>query len=161
MQIYLDADGVLADFDRAGQRLWGMTPRAYEEKVGTQAFWRDLEAQGNFYLNLEPMEDGLRLLKSLPAPLRPVILTGAPRGSWAQDQKLRWRDKHLPGVPMVVCQAREKWKWCRPGDILVDDMLKYRLAWEVAGGFFIHYDSKDTNKAWDELSGHVRRHIYG
>ena len=33
-RLFLDADGVLADFDEGAKRLLGMTPRAYEAKHG-------------------------------------------------------------------------------------------------------------------------------
>lgn len=141
-QLYLDCDGVLADFDKAGEKLWGMPPRDYEAKVGTQQFWKELQQTGDFYEALEKMPYADQLIASTRS-YNPIILTGAPRGDWAQEQKLRWRDKHFPRIPMVVCQASDKSKWCKPGDVLVDDREKYKLKWECAGGFWITYSTKN------------------
>jgi hypothetical protein len=40
----------------------------------------------------------------------------------------------------------------KPGDVLVDDYLKYRQLWEEAGGIFIHYS--DTDNAIAEIGKH-------
>jgi hypothetical protein len=61
--------------------------------------------------------------------LDPIILTGLPRGNWAADQKMRWTAKHFPGVRMITCMARDKRNHAREGDVLVDDMEKYRHLW--------------------------------
>jgi hypothetical protein len=37
MQLYLDCDGVLADFDRGATELLGMPPRAYQKHRGIGA----------------------------------------------------------------------------------------------------------------------------
>jgi hypothetical protein len=34
MQLYLDCDGVLADFDRGATQLLGMPPRVFEKRRG-------------------------------------------------------------------------------------------------------------------------------
>jgi hypothetical protein len=38
-RLFLDADGVLADFDRAARDLLGMSPKAFIAKKGRGAFW--------------------------------------------------------------------------------------------------------------------------
>lgn len=40
----------------------------------------------------------------------------------------------------------------KPGDVLVDDYLKYRPRWEEAGGIFIHYT--DADSALAEIGRH-------
>lgn len=47
-----------------------------------------------------------------------------------------------PRVNIITCRAREKFLHMRhPGDVLVDDYLKYKEAWEEAGGIFVHHTS--------------------
>jgi len=142
-RIYLDCDGVLADFDRAFIDLFGHKPRDYEAEHGTTKFWESIPAKNpQFYRNLPVMPGAIELFGKVHH-LRPVILTGCPRGGWAEPQKLAWAAEHFPGTPMVVCQSRSKRDYCLPGDVLIDDWLKYRDLWEAAGGIFVHYTTVD------------------
>jgi hypothetical protein len=54
---------------------------------------------------------------------------------------MRWAAQHFPGVRMITCMARDKRNHAREGDVLVDDMEKYRHLWEQAGGIFVHHRS--------------------
>lgn len=138
-RLYLDCDGVLADFDRAFREQFGATPREYEARHGSSAFWRDLRTRApQFYLFLPLMPDARELFDAV-AHLEPTILTGVPRGQWAEPLKIAWAGVHFPGTPIITCQAREKSRYCRPGDVLVDDRDRYRGEWEDAGGTFVHH----------------------
>jgi hypothetical protein len=139
-QIYLDCDGVLADFDRGAEAILGLPPRAFEKRHGIGQFWKRLARAPDFYAKLEPLPDAMELFEGVRA-LDPVILTGLPMGGWAEAQKQRWAAQHFPGVRIICCMARAKREHCRPGDVLIDDTLKYRHLWEEAGGVFIHHHS--------------------
>jgi 5'(3')-deoxyribonucleotidase len=141
-QLFLDCDGVLADFDTAAERIFGLPPRQAEEKLGTPRFWADLRSEPGFYRNLALMPGARRLFDGVKH-LSPVILTGCPLGGWAEPQKLAWAGQHFPGTPMIACMAKDKRNHMKPGDVLVDDYLKYRHRWEEAGGVFIHYRNAD------------------
>lgn len=146
-RIYLDCDGVLADFDRAFEATFGHPPRAYEEAKGSETFWRDIRAEApTFYRDLPLMPDALELFEAV-AYMRPIILTGCPRGGWAEPQKLAWAAEHFPGIPMVTCRSRDKRLYCHPGDVLIDDYLKYRPLWEEALGVFIHHQNAAESMA--------------
>ena len=43
--------------------------------------------------------------------------------------------------------AREKHLHMKPGDVLVDDFLKYKELWEDAGGVFVHHTSAEQTIA--------------
>jgi hypothetical protein len=140
MQLYLDCDGVLADFDAGAEALLGMAPRAFEARHGKGRFWAALARADGFYANLPPLPDAMALFEGV-RHLNPIILTGLPRGDWAEPQKRRWALRHFPGTPVITCMAALKREHCSPGDVLVDDTLKYRHLWEEAGGVFIHHRS--------------------
>lgn len=138
MQLYLDCDGVLADFDRAATELLGMPPRAYEKRHGIAAFWRELAAHENFYGSLPLMPDAMELFEAV-RHLDPIILTGLPRGKWAAPQKVRWAAEHFPGTRIITVMAVDKRNHAQAGDILVDDQIKHAHLWEEAGGIFVHH----------------------
>lgn len=151
-QIFLDCDGVLADFDAGSEAVFGMHPRKYEDEYGTKQFWEILHAHPGFYENLPLMHDARHLYEAV-AHLNPIILTGCPLGGWAQDQKLRWRNKHFPGVPMITTLSKDKRSHAKPGDFLIDDFLKYRHLWVEMGGVFIHH--KSAVDSVRELGEHI------
>ena len=144
-RLYLDCDGVLADFDGAFRERFGTTPRVYEDRHGTRAFWRDLQREApQFFLFLPLLPDARELFDAV-AHLRPTILTGVPHGGWSEPQKIAWAGVHFPDTPVITCLAREKHWHCRPGDVLVDDRGKYRTLWEDAGGVFVlHRSAADS-----------------
>jgi hypothetical protein len=139
-RLFLDADGVLADFDRGACELLGMKPKAYIAKHGRGAFWKRLAKAENFYGSLPETRDARRLFDAVKH-LKPTILTGLPIGNWAAPQKVKWAAKHFPGVPIVTCMARDKHRHMRPGDVLVDDREKHRAAYEDAGVVFVHHSN--------------------
>ena len=138
--LFLDCDGVLADFDAGAVKLLGMGPRAFEARHGKREFWRRLAKARDFYATLPMMADARELFEAVEQ-LRPTILTGLPLGNWAAPQKVKWAAEHFPGTPIITCMARDKYKYMQPGDVLVDDSPTHRAAWENAGGTFILHTS--------------------
>ena len=137
-KLFLDADGVLANFDEGVRRLLGMLPKEFERKRGRGAFWRELGKAPGFYANLPEMPDARQLFEAV-AHLKPTILTGLPLGKWAAPQKVAWAAEHFPGVPIITCMARDKHRHMEPGDVLVDDREDHRAAYEAHGVVFIHH----------------------
>src|SRR5687767_14397963 len=136
--LFLDADGVLADFDAGAKRLFGMPARAFEEKYGRREFWRRLANTKDFYATLPLMPDAMLLFDAVEH-LKPTILTGLPLGNWAAPQKVKWAAEHFPGVPIITCMARDKHKHMHRGDVLVDDRENHRAAYEREGVIFVHH----------------------
>ena len=146
-QIYLDCDGVLADFDTGAEKILGLPPRAFEKRHGAGEFWKRLARADNFFDRLDPMPDAHELYAAVRGR-SPIILTGLPRGKWAEPQKRRWAERHFPGVPVITTSAALKREHCHPGDVLVDDRSQHRHLWEAAGGLFIlHTDAKSSIEA--------------
>jgi 5'(3')-deoxyribonucleotidase len=143
-RLFLDADGVLADFDLGTRRLLGASPKQYIAKHGRGAFWKRLAKAPNFYATLPEMPDGRQLFDAVKH-LEPTILTGLPMGSWAAPQKVSWAAEHFPGVPIITCMARDKHKHMHFGDVLVDDREKHRAAYEEAGVLFVHHKNAEDS----------------
>jgi len=147
-QLYLDCDGVLADFDKGATAILGLPPRAYEKKHGIGRFWAKLANAPDFYFGLPLMADAMDLYEAV-RHLDPIILTGLPRGNWAADQKVRWAAHHFPGVRIITTMARDKRDHAKEGDVLVDDQLRHAHLWEEAGGIFVHH--RDAKTSLSEL----------
>lgn len=140
-RLFLDCDGVLADFDAYAAEVLGMHPRDFEARHGRREFWRRIAGAEDFFARLPLMPDARTLWEAV-AHLHPVILTGTPQGDWAAPQKLRWAAEHFPEARMITTLARAKRDHMEnPGDVLVDDLPKYRHLWEEAGGVFVLHRS--------------------
>lgn len=139
-QLYLDCDGVLADFEAGATAVLGLPPRAFQDRFGPRRFWQKLAAAPDFYFSLPLMADATELFDAV-RHLEPIILTGLPRGGWAADQKVRWAAHHFPGTEIITTMARDKHDHARQGDVLVDDLVKHQHLWEAAGGVFVHHTS--------------------
>jgi hypothetical protein len=148
-QLFLDADGVLADFDAGVQELLGANPREFEARHGKREFWRRIASAHDFYAALPEMPDA-RLLFDAVKHLNPTILTGLPIGNWAAPQKVRWAAEHFPGTKIITAMARDKYLHLTCGDVLVDDREDHRAKWEDAGGIFIHH--KNARASLEELA---------
>ena len=145
-RIFVDCDGVLADFDRAYAEIMGGTLPEAEEKYGLEKAWDMLrEKAPNFYAELPEMPDGQELMDGL-RKYRPIILTGCPAGGWSEAQKIAWGQAKHPGITMcTVGRSFLKNRYAHPGDVLVDDFLKYAKDWIEADGLFVlHINAKNS-----------------
>lgn len=141
MKLFLDLDGVLADFDRGVQTVTGRPPEAQH----LRSLWHALSRHPDFFNTLEFMADA-RELWTFCKPHGPTILTGLPLGSWAPTQKARWVSRMLGGeVPLITCLTRNKPRYGGPGHVLVDDRAASREGWERKGGVFIHHVSAQAS----------------
>jgi len=153
-KLFLDLDGVLVDFDMGVKLATGRLPGEMPEKI----MWPLIARTKDFYDKLPWMADG-RSLYSFCLPHNPVILTGLPRGNWAEPQKRSWCQRELGGsTPVITCMSREKgekaWEVTPEGfiPVLVDDRLKIKESWESLGGVFIlHLSAKESIKALQDL----------
>lgn len=152
-KIFLDADGVLADFNKKAIEVFGMHPEEYDRIHGQEGFWKAINSVPTFFYDLELMADS-RILYDAVKHLNPTILTGIPRNMDAfENQKHLWAEKHFGKEQKVICcRASKKSQFCKPGDIIVDDRKVYRKLWEKAGGIWIlHRSAKQSLEELHEL----------
>jgi hypothetical protein len=151
-QLFLDCDGVLADFDKKAKEIFGMPSSEFEEKYGAGKFWKTIHQSGEFFYELDEMEDARELYDAVKH-LDPIILTGVPSNEEAIGQKVRWvRRIFGRKQPVTCCLSRQKYLYCTEGDILVDDTLKHSQKWIDAGGIFVHHTSaKESIQKLKEL----------
>jgi len=156
-QIFVDLDGVLADFDLGVKAITGKYPL----EMTPGKMWRILASQKDFFSKLRWMPDGKKLWQAV-LPYNPVILTGLPLGKWAEPQKRTWCRKELgESVPVITGMSKDKpflaIDWLEENELdwkvplLIDDRLKLKEPWENTGGIFIlHLDTDSTIKELEE-----------
>ena len=144
--IYIDMDGVVADFDTyvegvIGREIgWGTSQDLTDEE------WVKLASVDRLYYQLPLMPDATKLVayvKSLSTRFYVGFLTDIPQRTTipsAQADKQAWVDKYFPGMRMDIGPySRDKQKWCTPGDILIDDCPSNIVEWSVAGGIAMYH----------------------
>jgi hypothetical protein len=164
MQIFLDCDGVLADFDSYAREILGMTLTEYEDQKHSPDGWNILYAVEDYFFKLPKMPDADELVDGVRAMgFEPIILTGVPskEGSdWAIGQKQRWAAKHYPETSIICCKSKDKFRNMVPEkhNILIDDWSRYKHVWEENGGTFILHTS--AAKSLAELREVVKDRLY-
>ena len=161
-QLFVDLDGVLADFDAGVRQAAGKDP----SELHPGRMWPILARTPGFYAALSWMNDGLELWNAVKR-CSPVILTGLPRGRWAEPQKREWCARELgESVPVITCLSARKAEvaaeWMEEHGlsgktpVLVDDRLKLKESWEEAGGkFVLHLSTEASLRELKELGFNI------
>lgn len=156
MQLYIDLDGVLADFYGHFAKEFRFALNMAVDYEYDSIMWTSIRSKPNFFVDLPLMPDALDLWYGVKH-LNPIILSGSHTQA-ITDQKKVWVSKHFKSVPLICCPSRDKPKYCSPGDIIIDDWPKYRPEWERAGGIFIvHKSAHESMLVLEEiLNGSAR-----
>jgi 5'(3')-deoxyribonucleotidase len=150
--IYLDMDGVVADFDEYANRTLGLPP---SEGVYPEDVWIQLASNGRIYRDLVLCKDANLLVDTmieiaLANKIDIKFLSAVPKGNdvpWAFTDKVEWAHKYFSGIPVMFGPfSKDKHVHCKPGDILIDDRLSNIEEWNAAGGHGILYrgDAQDA-----------------
>jgi len=147
-RVYCDLDGVLCDFIKKATEILGESPNDIRNRripSELSSMWEKLKGfESGFYSSLPWMEGGQILWKAISG-LSPAIITGCPRGEWAQPQKRKWVAKHLgEKVNVHTCFAPKKPNHCRDGDVLIDDSATLGPSWEARRGFYVHHTDVES-----------------
>lgn len=148
--LFIDLDGVLADFEAHHFAIFGTWPKRDSH---ADVNWAAVAAIPHFYRDIPPTADQPVLWRYV-ARVRPTVLTGTPRSvPQAADDKRAWVHQHLgEAVPVICCRARDKALHASPGDILVDDWERYKPLWLAKGGRWVtHRGAATTIAALQEL----------
>lgn len=152
--IYLDMDGVLADFVQHTSDL--KIPNNYQwfdpRETWTKETWegeaiktKAMHSPG--FWNSIPLCPGAKELWDFCKPYGRAVLTAKPQADspdLVAEEKLEWINKFLGphnGDAFICCLRHEKAKYA-PGHVLVDDDPRNCKSWEEAGGRAILHGSK-------------------
>ena len=150
--IYLDMDGVVADFDKRFNDLSGMMPQDYVNKNGLNAFWDLIDEKHKvaFWRGIELMPDAQKLVnyveqhpfEMLTAPsIKKQSIIG--KGLWVKDKI----GTLYSTKPKVTYRSAKQKHTVKPNltkfDILIDDKGSTIDNWNAAGGTGIFYQNAD------------------
>lgn len=143
-KLYLDADGVLIDFDRHYADVVGPLPDRNDPARDVD--WKKI-SDIDFFLTAPPMPDAFELLDFV-GHLNPTVLTGAPSTGYeraAKNKKESIKRLFGPNLPVIVTASKLKFHLAEPGALLVDDWEKYKSLWVAKGGLWVtHTTASNT-----------------
>ena len=152
--VFVDMDGVLADFDQAIEKYDGFDK---ESRVNSL---RKLGPRGvkDFFASMSPLPDGIKLIewlnghdiewRILSAPLRSDGVDPKDSRKASEIGKKDWLATHLGWeVAKKAIFEPNKWKWANYGHqaaILIDDTPKKIDAFNSAGGIGMLYTNLNS-----------------
>ena len=149
-KIYVDMDGVVADFDKRFTDLAGMSPEEFKAKQGTKGFWDfiDEENKIKFWVGIPPMPGASELINFV-SKHDYEMLTAPSIKKQSRLGKNLWIRNHtgdiFPSKPRVNFKAAKEKHLIKPQltkfDILIDDRAATIDNWNAAGGNGILYKS--------------------
>lgn len=147
-RIYLDLDGVMADFDAHFPAVFGHSHKGMPD----DDMWSLINSNNTFFFDMPPCLGAVDFFKWLEQ-FNPIILTACPKSDYANVavQKRQWVHKHLSKDVTVLPVLHGRFKWLfmhAPGDILIDDYKKNIGEWETNRGVgILHRNFHDTYHA--------------
>lgn len=143
--LYLDMDGVVADFDRYAKSVLGTVKKTHR---WPPQMWEKISSNPRLYRDLDKTEHADELVDycrrlCLARGWSLYFLTAVPKDDdvpWAFYDKVLWAQERYPDIPVFFGpHSHHKWKHCGAGDILIDDRPSNCEEWSNAGGVAILY----------------------
>lgn len=151
-KIYVDMDGVLADFNKKWVEKYGFDPEmTHKHKKQRKEQFSDFVKDHEFSV-LDPMSDMKVLVDYLNNKLDNIpkeILSSTARDEyfetlsqqktmWLHNHDIDWKENFVPG-------KRHKYKYAEEGFVLIDDDRQNIEDWNKAGGVgILHRDALTT-----------------
>lgn len=155
--IFLDCDGVIADFDKWACETFG---KRFDAFATSQEAWDAAAPFQNLYRNLEKMPDADQLVDGVYELAQKHsctvgILTAVPkmkRFPQAEEHKRQWLEEHwgqkYPGLLenfKIGPYSVDKQHHCQPGYVLIDDRKINIQQWNAKGGYGIRHISAEQS----------------
>jgi len=155
-KIYLDMDGVIADFAKRYKELFLITPEQADRSRNFAGYFKSFIDTKQF-ANLDMMPDARMLLdhlNTLDIPVE-ILSSTAKQDSHVDisDQKRVWLISQGINYPRNFVPGKSlKYTFAAPESIIIDDTLSVISDWVEAGGTAIHHtDAASTIASLDAL----------
>lgn len=157
MKIYLDMDGVLADFDKKYEEAFKVHPNTL--KPGSKEGMRNWDAfvYAGLFTTLELMPNAKKLLAFVDSLDVPVEILSSSGGIRHHDlvyaQKMVWlKANKIAYKPNIVPGGEKKAKFATKTNILIDDTKRVIDSYRAAGGTAILYEDENIDQAIAKLN---------
>jgi hypothetical protein len=147
--IYVDMDGVIADFSKRYKEKFKVTPEQTRSNKDFGRYFSEFIADREFQ-TLDPMEDAFFLINHLDMlPVEKQILSSTARPDshdaiapqkqeWLKAHGIDYKANFVPGKSL-------KYKFATPDSIIIDDTKSVIDDWNKAGGIgILHTDAIST-----------------
>ena len=147
--IYLDMDGVIADFEKRYKELYKITPKETKDKKRFYGFF-DVFIKNNNFATLEMMPSASVLIDFLRKASVPTHILSSTARPETHDiigkQKMIWLQTHgITFNPVFVPGKNLKKEYAAPDKLIIDDTESVINDWRAAGGHAIwHKDVPST-----------------
>lgn len=147
--IYVDMDGVIADFEKRYKEKFKVSPEQTRDNKSFGGFFDKFIADKEF-ATLDMMPDARLLLQFLDTLSEPKeILSSTASEKWHDNimpQKKEWLKNHgIQYKANLVPGKKHKYKFATPDSIIIDDTKSVIDDWTKAGGIGIwHTDAIST-----------------
>lgn len=144
--IYLDMDGVVADFNAYAGAILNTSKISH---TWPDEDWNKIKENPRLYRDLDKTQEADNLVETCRKICKEqnwnlLFLTAIPKKNdlpYAYYDKVIWATKHYPDIPVHFGPlSTDKWKHCIKGDILIDDRPSNCVQWREAGGHSILHE---------------------
>ena len=157
--LYLDMDGVVADWETAIADILGY--KLVEGDRWPDQDWRKIVQFQRVYRDIpllpwarEFVDEAGKIARAANYAVR--FLTAVPRRNdfpWAFEDKVHWANCHFPTIPVWFGPySQDKQQRAAPGQILVDDRMVNIQEWRAHEGTGIHFH-RNPDAVLAELRG--------
>lgn len=160
-EIYVDLDGVLADFFGHWSRMDGKDH--YKEIEDKEAKLQLVREHPTFWLDLPVLPNADKLLNFVKKNFGHYNICSKPLDGdpYCEPQKREWIKKHLsffPPYQVIITKNKAAYATQFDGspNILIDDYGPNVDAWNAAGGFAIKYKDHKFDRAVQELEDYLK-----
>ena len=143
--IYLDMDGVIADFEKRYLELYNVTPQQTRNNKHFNGFF-DKFIDGDNFSTLDMMPDARQLitfLESIDIPTKILSSTASQdRHDVIAPQKERWLETHNINFERIFVPGKQfKYKYADNESLIIDDTVSVIDDWRRAGGHAIWHNN--------------------
>jgi hypothetical protein len=164
MNIYVDMDGVLCNFDKKAKETLGVGSLE-EVDFDSKSTWDKINEAGEEYWSTMEWNPGGKKLWDSVKKYNPTILSAPSKDKSCITGKKKWVREHLgDSVPVIL--EKDKHLHSEPGNVLIDDLPKNINPWNKKGGEgILHKDTDSTLKELDKIiednepSGSITKNI--